>query len=378
MAVRDHLALYMLSIILSALAFIVLLSVLIMIHEWGHFAAARKAGVVVEEFGFGLPPKAKTVFRQGGTDFTLNWIPFGGFVRLKGENALEDKERTAKGSFGAASIPARLVILSAGVFMNLILALCILTFGFSYGQWIPTYVSIAEYHDAVKNGDLFVEKQMVIEEVQPGSPADAAGVIPGSLLVAIDGATVYFTPELRLIQAEKDQVTYTLQSPTEDGTVDVVVKLQDGLSGILLTSSVLSVPRRPLGEGFVLSLRESWVVTEQTVLGIGSLFSSLAQSGRVPEGITGLVGIAQYTHDSVKQGITAYLRLVALLSLSLAALNILPFPALDGGRIMFVLAELCARRPMNRRFELTVNAIGFFLLLGLIFLITFNDIVKLF
>ena len=117
---------------------------------------------------------------------------------------------------------------------------------------------------------------------------------------------------------------------------------------------------------------------DQTVKGIGHLVSSLVTRATVPEGITGIVGIAQLTHTSVQEGFMTYLRLVALLSLSLAALNILPFPALDGGRLLFVLIEVIARRPINRRFEVTTNAVGFGLLLLLIGLITYHDIARLF
>ena len=134
-----------------------------------------------------------------------------------------------------------------------------------------------------------------------------------------------------------------------------------------------SIPR-----AFVLALEESWHLMVQTTYGIGKLFLSLAQQGTVPEGISGIVGIAQYTHTSVQEGFGAYLRLVALLSLSLAALNILPFPALDGGRLVFVLAELIHRRPINRKVEIITNGVGFIVLIMLLLLITYHDILTLF
>lgn len=119
-------------------------------------------------------------------------------------------------------------------------------------------------------------------------------------------------------------------------------------------------------------------MTVQTVKGMRNLFQSLATRGHVPEGITGIVGIAVLTHSSVQEGFMTYLRLVALLSLSLAILNVLPLPALDGGRLLFVLAEMILRRPLNQRFEIVTNAIGFFLLIVLILIITFNDVIHLF
>lgn len=367
--------------LLSALAFILLLSVLILIHEWGHFAAARKAGVIVEEFGFGLPPQAKVLFTQRGTEFTFNWIPFGGFVRLKGENALTEKERKAEGSFCSATVWQRIIILSAGVFMNFLLAVILLMFGFSVGKWVPTYFSLEEMQEAAEQGIINVELGVIIEEVISGGAAARIGIPEKSVLLRVDGIPIIDPADVLRIQEGKRRVTYELltgEGFTEE--VTMTVPLEDGKSGILvaLFPRTLSSPDRTLWTALSLALREAWVMTGQTVIGISRLFRSLALSGRVPEGITGLVGIAQLTHASVQQGFMVYLRLVALLSLSLAVLNILPFPALDGGRLLFVFAEIIGRRPVNRRFELTVNAIGFFFLLSVIFLITFYDIVRLF
>ena len=369
------------SFLLSALAFIVLLSVLIMIHEWGHFAAARRAKVVVEEFGFGLPPRAKTLFKQGGTAFTLNWIPFGGFVRLKGENAVSEKERKAKGSFGAASITARIVILCAGVFMNFVLAIILLTIGFWKGQWVPTYLSMEDMQGAADRGVINMELAVMIDDVISGGTAAQIGLPEGSILDSVNGIPVRTPEEVQRIQEGKRRVSYVVKTgDTFQQEEQYTVPLEEGRAGILISlhPTTLSSPERTLFTATGLALRESGVMTQQTVIGIGGLFSSLARSGKVPEGITGLVGIAQLTHASVQKGFMTYLRLVALLSLSLAVLNILPFPALDGGRLVFVLAEMVSRKPVNRRFELVVNGMGFLFLLGVIFLITFYDIIRLF
>jgi len=369
------------TVLLSALAFIVLLSVLILIHEWGHFTAARFFKVTVEEFGFGLPPRAKTLFKRGGTDFTLNWVPFGGFVRLKGENALDDKERRAKGSFAAAPVHAKIVILIAGVFMNFILAVALLTVGFSAGRWVPTYLTVDAMETAAERGEIHMRLGVLIDDVISGGAAAKIGVPPGSIVKAIDGIEVTKPTEVAPLQEGKWRVTYTVLSG-ENYSVeeDYKVVLQEGKAGVILTATALdlSVPLRNPFDAFVLALREAKIMTVQTVLGIGRLVVSLTRTGTVPEGIAGIVGIAQLTHDSVQAGFMTYLRLVALLSLSLAVLNILPFPALDGGRLLFVFVEFVSRRPINRRFELTTNAIGFGILLLLILLITIYDIVRLF
>jgi regulator of sigma E protease len=367
-------------VLLSAVAFLLLLTVLILIHELGHFAAARRAGVVVEEFGFGLPPRARTLFVQGGTKFSLNWIPFGGFVRLKGENAIEEQERAAPGSFAAASIPARIVILVAGVFMNFVLAIVLLTIGFSVGRWVPTYLSLDALEAASEHGVIQLRLGVLIDSVVDDSNAAKAGVPAQSILVAIDAQEITRPEQVTAIQQGKRRVTYTLLTGkgfAEEQTVTVA--LTDGKSGIVIAAfpRELSAPHRNVIMAAGLALRESWVMMEQTVLGIGRLAVSLVRTGAVPEGITGIVGIAQLTHASVQEGFMTYLRLVALLSLSLAALNILPFPALDGGRLLFVLAECITRRPVNRRFEVTTNAVGFGLLILLILLITYHDILRL-
>ncbi len=367
-------------VLISAVAFFVLVTGLILIHEAGHFIAARKAGVEVEEFGFGLPPRAITVFRWGKTDFTINWIPFGGFVRLKGENAVDESEQRQKGSFASASILARSVILLAGVGMNFLLAFLIFLFGFSFGRWIPTYLSIEEMEHAAATGQITLELGVYVDEVMPGGGAAKAGIPAGSLLTSIDGTPITRPTELIEYKKDKTRVRYTLltgKDLSEERTVDVDV--QDGKSGMGLRSvpRELAAPMRGPLTAAGLALREVRVVTVQTIVGIAKLFGSLARSGKVPEGVTGIVGIAQLTYTSVQEGFMVYLRLVALLALSLAVLNVLPFPALDGGRLLFVLVEGIFRTK-DRRVEMITNTVGFGILLLVILLVTFYDVLRLF
>ena len=369
------------TVLLSALAFFLLLTVLVLFHECGHFFAARKFGVTVEEFGFGLPPRIKTLFFQGGTRFSLNWIPFGGFVRLKGENAITERDRTAPGSFGRASVFARIVILTAGVAMNFLFAIVIFIIGFSFAHWIPTYISFEEMQAAASAGEIHMIPAVLIDEVLSGGNAAKVGVPERSILVSVNGQPVTSAEQVSEFQVGKKRVQYVVKTGEDFKTEQTFdVQLTDGKTGVSLRPFPLelSSPRRSLWEAFVLSLREAKVMTVQTMIGMVSLFTSLAQTGTVPEGITGIVGIAQLTHVSVQEGFMTYLRLVALLSLSLAILNILPLPALDGGRLLFVLFEAVSKRPPNRKFELTTNAVGFAFLLLLIVLITYHDILRLF
>lgn len=368
------------TLLLSALAFFFLITGLILIHELGHYIAARWAGVAVEEFGFGLPPRAKTLFTYAGTKFTINWIPFGGFVRLKGEGVMDEGDRLAKGSLHRASILKRCLILVAGVGMNLILAFFIFFYGFSFGRWIPTYLSLAQMEEAAARGEINLQLGVLIDDVLVGGAAAEAGIPAKSFLFAIDDRQVSHAEDVISLQEGKETVRYRYaDNPDGDNETTKVVRIEAGKTGVYLRTVPLSVssPARSIGESFMLSLRETRVVTKETVLGIGKLFSSLAQHGAVPEGITGIVGIAQLTYDSVEKGFMMYLRLVALLSLSLAVLNILPFPALDGGRLIFVLSEIFIR-PGNRKVELITNTVGFGVLLFVILLVTLYDVFRLF
>lgn len=336
----------------------------------------------VEEFGFGLPPRVRDLFYIRGTVFTLNWIPFGGFVRLKGEGAITELERRARGSFGRAGILKRSAILTAGVAMNAILAIAIFTFGFSVGRWVPTYLSLDDMEAAEKRGEIDVMISVLLDDVIDGGGAARAGVPENSILIAVDGEPVSRPDDVVSRQEGKSSVRYTVrEGPRWDGALkEFTVKLDDGKAGVALmpVPRELSAPYRPVFPAFLLALRESWVMTGQTVHGIGGLFWSLARTGTVPEGITGIVGIAKITHSSVQEGFMVYLRLVALLSLSLAILNILPFPALDGGRLLFVFAEAVRQKPVNRRLELAVNSIGLTFLILLILWVTLYDVLRLF
>ncbi len=379
--IEAFLPLLSMTILISAIAFVVLLTLLIIIHELGHYLSAVFFKVEVEEFGFGLPPKATTLFTSGKTKFTLNWVPFGGFVRLKGENEIDLEKRYAQGSFAKASIFSRLVILFAGVAMNFVLAFILLTFGFSVGKWVPNfYQTIEQMEQAASEGEIFLKTGVYVNDVAPDGTAAAAGITKDSAIVSVDGMVVEKPEQLIELQKGKAQVTYEVKASRHAPIETVVVKLADGKSGVAISAyaAELSAPNRSVGKAVMLAFKETEFMTVQTVLGMGNLVRSLVTRGHVPEGITGIIGIAVLTHSSVQEGFMTYLRLVALLSLSLAILNVLPLPALDGGRILFVLAEMVLRRPLNQQFELMVNAIGFFVLIGLILIITFNDVIHLF
>lgn len=367
------------TVLISALAFILLVTLLIIIHELGHFAAAKFFGVEVEEFGFGLPPRAKTLFRSGTTLFTLNWVPFGGFVRLKGENEVDVQKRHEKGSFGSASFAARILILCGGVTMNFLLAFLLLTVGFSVGHWVPYHYSSQEQLDeAVRMGELTIERGVFVQEVTAGGPAARSGIQKNSAILAVNKVPVSVPEDVVRLQKRTSHVQYSVMETTGTTPRTLDIALIDGKAGIALVETRIQAHRRSLGRALILSVRETGFMTMQTVYGVASLVRSLTTRFHVPEGIAGIVGMYGLTRASVQEGFMMYLRLVAFLSLSLATLNILPLPPLDGGRLLFVLVEMVIQRPLNQRFEILTNAIGFCVLIGLILIITLNDVIHLF
>jgi regulator of sigma E protease len=364
-------------IALSLLGFVLL----IFVHEFGHFIAARFFKVIVEEFGFGIPPRIRTLFKQGGTIFTLNAIPFGGFVRLKGENSESQRERNAPGSFSRATLFGRSVILLAGVFMNFLFAVVVFAIGFSVLHWVPSYTSVEEMIKASAKGEIHFVPGVMIDEILPDGAAAAAKVPAGSLILKVDDTAVVTPKDVSSLQEGKKKITYTiLRTPTTVVEEKITVTLKDGKSGVALRTypRELSVPSHGLIASLGLSLRETWTVSRQTVIGIGQLLQTIVTDQRIPSDVKGVIGIARIGSETVQEGWVHYLRLLAQLSLSLAIFNVLPFPALDGGRLLFVVAEGIIRRPVNRKFELVTHAVGFGLLLLLILAVTYNDIVDLF
>jgi regulator of sigma E protease len=264
--------------------------------------------------------------------------------------------------------------------MNFLLAIVIFLYGFSAGQWIPTYLTLDDMTSAAARGEIHLKLGVMVDDVLTGGSAQEAGIPKGAVITAVNGTAVHDPAEIVAMQKGVRKISYTyLTAPDSKEEHTVSVPVTDGKTGVYLSAVPLelSAPTRSVMEAIRLSVRETNVVTSQTVYGIVKLFSSLARHGQVPEGVTGIVGIAQVTYKSVQEGFAVYLRLVALLSLSLAVLNILPFPALDGGRLVFVLSEFFIR-PSNRRIEVITNTVGFGVLLFVIVIVTLFDVFRLF
>jgi regulator of sigma E protease len=337
--------------------FLVVLGPLVFFHELGHFIVAKLARIRVEEFGLGYPPRLVRLAKRGDTEYTLNILPLGGFTRLSGED-----DPTAPDSFASKSAPARIATLVAGSGMNFIVAALLLAFLFSwYG--VPTPVPT---------------EGVTIESVVAASPAGRAGLQSGDVLIRMDDRPVDDMGEFRTyVQANAGReigLTVRREGEVLPQPIQVVPRVNppsnEGALGILIQSPPTVVTRYPLYESVPLGFR----YTFQIIGLMGEQFGEMLR-GRVKPDFAGPIGIASITSEAAKTGIENVLYLAALLSVNLAILNLLPFPALDGGRLMFVFAEVLrgGRRvdPAKERF---VHLVGIAILLSLMVVISFFDL----
>lgn len=539
------------SIFLTIIAVIVIFSILVLIHEYGHFIAARRAGIKVLEFGIGFPPR---LFKKkiGETIYSINAIPFGGFVKLFGEDATSDKILKDKRSYAHKSPWIRTKVVVAGVLMNFILAIALLTIGFSFGiepllvtesdlfmhleagnvksapgvfvakldekakllgvevgdqiiavddkpitdesqlsvfqkgkaqkdidatllsqkgitkkLHLPLFnknkyfgidlkpltdfprLAVLEVKPlslsskaGIKQGDVILKmnnkdvyfpedfeniftrsagsviytilrenqisqipvqfvdtKRIVIADVFAGSAAEASGFKKGDIIISINGATVLQPEHVQEIlkQNAGKELIYKLYRNGKEGEIKAKTG-KNKMLGIALSqvssfknteisfyrasvlTSITEIKKVRYGpwKAFKQAISESVRLTGITITAFGRMLSSIVSHFTVPSEIGGPVQIAYYTHTFVQEGFFALLRFTALLSLSLAVINVLPIPALDGGRLLFILIEVVFKKRVNSRFESFVHSIGFVLLLLLIILVTYSDITKLF
>jgi len=349
--------------LLTALVFFIILSILVLVHELGHFTVARLIGVHVEEFGFGLPPRmwGKKI---GRTIYSLNWLPIGGFVKLAGEDevATDVKNSKLKEYFFARSKKERSAILLAGVTMNFILAVGITSYLLTQGIF-------------EQSGRVHVEK------VAPGGPAEEAGLRANDIVQTIDGVAVYIPSDL--IDATKKRagnpVTLAIVRDNQPLLITLTPRQTppEGEGPMGVSISDLEEKKYPWtqapGKALVMNLQRS----RDMLIGIGTMLWRVIQLQSPGADVAGPIGIAQVTGQAVRFGMKAVLEFMSILSLNLAVLNILPIPALDGGRLLFVFLEKAFGRRVKPAFEQSTHQIGMIILLILIALISINDILRL-
>jgi len=345
------------TILISIVSFLVVIAVLILAHELGHFITAKASGVRVDEFGLGFPPRLLSV-KRGETRYSLNAIPLGGFVKMAGE----EDPKVSK-SLANKSIGTRLLVLSAGSLMNLLLPILL----FSIAFMIPHNVVIG---------------QVMIGEVDPNSPASRAGIEPGDAILSVNEKAVNNLGDLhRYIQLNLGKET-TIQVKHSDSTIENVQVIPRwkppegrGAVGIVVTTANPTIVSQ--SEPFWRAIPSGASACIETfVLFKNGIISMII--GSAPATIAGPVGIAQLTGEVAKAGISPLLEFAAFLSINLAIINLFPLPALDGGRIAFVLLEGVRRgKRISPKREGLIHAIGFVLLMAAFLAITYQDIIRI-
>lgn len=374
----------------TPLVFLLILSVLVLIHELGHFLAARMFGIKVEEFAFGLPfTKPILKIRRGETQYALYPLLFGGFVRLYGEEAEPEKKKEVKRDAGrdfwSRGKKQRMIVIAAGVVMNIVLALA--GFFLLYG--------IAGVPVATRD-------KVTVLDVVDGSPAQEAGLAVEDRIVAVEGRTIESTEEFsRLMKSwggigvditvERGKGTTLFEGIYEKEAESRVVRIVprtnppegQGAIGVAINSFpyVQTVACSSLGSRCPFEIANQGV--KSTGLWIGRVLDGLRSigrsliAGRTPEGVAGPVGIYQLTDVVAQAGWLPLVELTAILSVNLAVFNVLPIPALDGGRMFFIWLEWLRRRRLTAEFEQKVNSWGMAVLLILLALISLQDVIRL-
>jgi regulator of sigma E protease len=370
-------------IIGTALAFVAVLVVLVVVHEFGHFLAAKLAGITVQEFAIGFPPRiASRTWR--GTRYSVNAIPLGGFVKMLGEDGdieaqkMRDRglseaaiEHAMEGAFNRRPIPLRIAVLLAGVLMNFLLAAVL----FSIVSGMPQYQA--------RGG-------LVISSITAGSPAEDAGLEPDDVIVAANGRTFEVSTELTAyLRSQADEpVALTVRRDGAERKITVTPNhvsdedLRKGRGAVGITwhgervaevPPAASNPIQAIGLGFASASDLAVQLPGALVDAVGGLLGLNPNAGQA----AGPIGIAEQTGEVLKGPFVYFLGFVGLLSLNLAVLNVLPFPPLDGGRIAVVLIEAVRRRRLPAEREALIYITGFMVLIVLVILISIQDVQNL-
>jgi regulator of sigma E protease len=339
------------------------LSILILGHEAGHFFVAKIFGMKIDEFGFGFPPK---IFgrKKGETEYSLNLLPFGGFVKIAGEN-----ERIESGLEKLSSLPdeekkrlfcfqpphSRALVIAAGVFVNFLIGWLLISAVFMVGT----------------------PRALIISQVLPGSPAAAAGFREGDVVKDYTGASdfIKFVNDNR----GREISVYVLRGGKElslSATPRVNVGPNEGALGVAIAEA--GMERQGFFSAISNGFKESLAVVGLTFQALYQLAANLILRGSLLAGVVGPVGIFSVAEETGRIGLIYLLQLVSLISLNLAVVNLIPFPALDGGRLLLILIEKVKGSPISQKTEAFVNGLGFALLVFLMVLITARDIGQLF
>jgi regulator of sigma E protease len=350
--------------ILNIIVFVAILAILIFIHEVGHFFVAKLTGVKVEEFAFGFPPRLFSI-KRGETRYSINLIPLGGYVKLLGE----ESDTKQPGSFLSMPVGKRILIVSAGAFMNFVLAIVLMTIGFSIGMT-----------PLVSNPDTLTGQKtskVMAVYVEPGTPAEKIGIDQGTILNGFNSTT-----DLQNFTHENIGKEVNLSITKDNVTKNEKVTLSSDKEAPLGVSIVsITKVKQNVFQAFWTSIKETGKVIGALFVFLWDIIKSIFTTGKAgpaAEGVVGPVGLFNFTAETLKLGWIYVLQLVALLSINLGIINILPFPALDGGKVLFIALEgLFKRKVVRQEIENIIHLVGFALLILLIIAITYRDIIHL-
>ena len=374
--------------LITLIIFIAVLSVIVFVHEIGHFYTARRLGVKVEEFGLGLPPRIFGIRKVDGhfkftwgrsaidkdspTVYSLNLFPIGGFVKIKGEGG---EEAQSPDSFAGKAVWRRSAIISAGVIMNVVLCMVLLSIGFGFG--LPSALG-----DKVDSRAVVSDKNIQVIEVIANSPAKEAGLRAGDTIVSIGGQKFSDIKELNsyLSSNENQELSVIISRGQTEITKSIKVKKYSFENREIIGFGVglieTAIVRYPWYLAIYKGIIATFIWLAAIVVAFATVIKNLVIGAPTGVEVAGQVGIAVLTGQAVNLGFIHLLQFTALLSLNLAIINILPFPALDGGRLLFLVIEKIRGRSIKREWENLVHNIGFVLLMILILFVTFSDVTK--
>lgn len=383
-------------IFLFALGVILFIS-LVLIHEWGHFFVARRGGVDIEEFGLGFPPRAWSKKHKSGMILSLNWLPLGGFVKLKGEYDADDR----KGSFGAANLKVKSKILLAGVTMNLLAGIIILTILAAVGM-----PKLIDNQFSVSKDTKIASQNVYAGYVLPNSPAANIGLKSQDTILKVsrggsseniitaqqlrDDLTALAGQTVQLTYKHNNQVQTSSVKLLSDKEVNASLKTNDPKGHLGITPTELQI-RRSTWSAPIVAVGFTGQLTKLTVQGLGHAFAGLGSTiagivtnnhqartngqAQATEQTGGVVAIMAVLWNGGALGINFILMIVAVVSLTLAIINILPIPALDGGRLFVMLfSRKVLRHPLSQSVEEWVHGTGMIIILTLFVLITIVDV----
>lgn len=347
--------------IISIIIFVIAISIIVIIHELGHFLSAIKLGVKVEEFGLGIPPKLFSITKRG-IIWSLNLLPLGGFVRIKGEEGENPEDYN---SFASRPVSHRLIILSSGVFMNFLLAIFLFFLGFSIG-W-PVDLSKEKV-----NEKYLIKKNVMVAYIKEGFPAEKAGLNVGDFILEINNKKITDISDIKINDNKVVKLKILRNKKIKEINISPKSTKQGYKIGIGATE--IGVVRYP----FYLALWESIKYIFYFIFLIFKVLFYLIYDilfyRKIPGQLGGPVAIAAITKQAVDMGMLYVIQLFALVSLNLAIVNFLPFPALDGGRVIFLLIEKFKGKKVEKKVENLIHTIGFWILIIFILIITLKDV----